>query len=114
MLIVHIARKEDWVAAQEGDEYLPPEFADDGFIHASTPEQVAVPANEKYSGQDDLVLLWIDVVKMTTAVVYERNEEGGDLYPHIRGPVNLDAVVSVNELKPWQPGGFVLPRAPAR
>jgi uncharacterized protein (DUF952 family) len=115
MLIAHIARAQEWEAAQESGEYKPAEFEADTFIHCSAPEDVKAVAEEYFTGQDGLVLLWIDAPKVNAGVLYERapGQEVGDLYPHIYGPLNVDAVVTVSKLKPWEPGGFVLPRPPA-
>mgnify|MGYP003347114949 CR=1 FL=1 len=115
-MIVHIAHAEQWEAAQEtGGEYLPADFEEDGFIHCSFPDTVAEVANERFAGQDDLVLLWIDPPKVKAGVIYERlpGVEVGDLYPHIYGGLNADAVVGVSRLEAWKSGGFVLPPQPA-
>jgi uncharacterized protein (DUF952 family) len=113
-MIVHIARGQEWADAQEAGEYKPAEFEADTFIHCSAPEDVKAVADEHFSGQEDLVLLWIDPPKVKAGVLYERapGMEVGDLFPHIYGPLNLDAVVGVRKLKPWEPGGFVLPKQP--
>ena len=72
-------------------------------------------AEERFAGQDDLVLLWIDPPKVKAGVIYERlpGVEVGDLYPHIYGGLNADAVVGVSRLEAWKSGGFVLPPQPA-
>jgi uncharacterized protein (DUF952 family) len=59
-LIVHIARETEWLEAKSGGEYVPSTLPRDGFIHLSRPEQAHLPANAMYSGQQDLVLLWVD------------------------------------------------------
>jgi uncharacterized protein (DUF952 family) len=113
-MIVHFARKQEWLDAQEGGEYVPADFEADGFIHCAAPSQAAGIANELFTGQDDLVLLWITPPKVGAGVVYERahGAEVGDLFPHIHGPLNVDAVLRADELASWGPGGFVLPKEP--
>ena len=111
-MIVHIARQKEWDDAQESGEYTPADF--DKFIHCSTPDDVASVANEDFSGEDDLVLLWIDPPKVKAGIIYERaaGQEVGPLFPHIYGPLNIDAVLKADKLKPWEAGGFVLPPQP--
>src|SRR5438876_482896 len=61
-MICHIARGEEWEAAQEeeaGGEYKPAQLEEDGFIHCSMPKQVEQIANERFAGEEGLVLLWI-------------------------------------------------------
>src|SRR5438270_371752 len=61
-MICHIARGEEWEAAQEeeaGGEYKPAQLEEDGFIHCSMPKQVEQVANEPFTGGEGLVLLWI-------------------------------------------------------
>jgi len=111
-LIVHIAAGTDWDAAQPTTAYLPPRFEEEGFIHMSDPDQVHLPANALYSGRADLVLLWIDAERLEGELRYESAEQDGVQFPHLYGPLNLDAVVAVTRLAPWEPGAFVLPPAP--
>jgi uncharacterized protein (DUF952 family) len=59
-------------------------------------------ANAVYGDRSDLVLLRIDREKVQAEVRDENLEGGGDRFPHIYGPLNLDAVMSVI---PFSPGG---------
>ncbi len=114
-MIVHFAHKQNWEDAQEGGEYTPPDFEEGDFIHCSFPQQATAIADEHFSGQDDLVLLWIQPGKVKAGIIYERppGQEVGDLFPHIYSPINVDAVVRADELDSWEPGGFVLPKEPS-
>jgi hypothetical protein len=48
--ILHIATISEWSAAQRAGRYRPTSLATDGFIHCSTPEQVAtLPGQRLYS-----------------------------------------------------------------
>ena len=57
MIIYHITSRTAWEAAQAAGEYSPDSLKTEGFIHASTGEQVADTANRFYHGQKGLVLL---------------------------------------------------------
>jgi uncharacterized protein (DUF952 family) len=93
---------------------VPAAYERDGFVHLSRPEQAHVPANLFYAGERDLVLLWIDPERLRAELRHESTDPaaGGEPFPHLYGPLNLEAVVAVTELEPWEPGGFVLPPPP--
>jgi uncharacterized protein (DUF952 family) len=107
--ILHIARKTDWEQARAEGSYRADTLASEGFIHCSTPEQVIPVANHLFRGQPDLVLLVIDRDKVRAPIRDENLEGGTTLYPHIYGPLNLDAVRSVLDFPPRADGSFELP-----
>jgi uncharacterized protein (DUF952 family) len=112
-LVVHIAERAEWLRARSRGEYAPPGLERDGFVHLSRPEQAHLPANALYAGRDDLVLLWIDAARLRAELRFEPGEPGCAVeFPHLYGPLNLDAVVGETALEPWQPGGFALPEPP--
>jgi uncharacterized protein (DUF952 family) len=84
-------------------------LATEGFIHCSTPEQVLGPANALYHGREDLVLLVIEPSRLAADLVYEDCYEAGQAFPHIYGPLNLDAVSRVVPFPPRPDGSFELP-----
>ena len=67
------------------------------FHICSKAEQVAGVANAFYKGVEGLVLLHIALDKLQVEVRWE--EVGGEVYPHIYGPINLDAVVEVEDFE---------------
>lgn len=108
-MILHITRRSDWEAAQAMGDYRLDSLDTEGFIHCSTPEQVLGPANELYRGQPELVLLVIDPSRLEARLVYEDLYASGIAFPHIYGPLNLDAVVKVVPFPPGSDGSFELP-----
>ncbi len=108
-MILHITTRGDWEAARTLGDYRLDTLDSEGFIHCSTPEQVLGPANALYRGQDDLVLLVIDPARLTAELVYEDCYEAGEAFPHVYGPLNLDAVVGVVPFPSLPDGSFVLP-----
>jgi uncharacterized protein (DUF952 family) len=102
--IFHIVSREAWAAAQAAGEYRGDTLATEGFIHCSRSEQVAAVANAFYAGQTHLALLRIDRGRVTAEV---RDEASGDeVFPHIYGPLNLDAVAEVMAFAPGADGRF--------
>jgi len=70
------------------------ELADEGFIHLSTAEQLPGVAGRYYAGVEDLVLLHVDPDLLVAPLVYE-DVPGVGSFPHLYGPLNVDAVVRV-------------------
>lgn len=108
-MILHIAAVSDWEEAQVVGEYRLDTLETEGFIHCSTPQQVLGPANEFYRGRSDLVLLVIDPSQLEARLIYEDSYNSGSVFPHIYGPLNLDAVINVLPFPPTADGTFELP-----
>ena len=94
--------------------YAPKSLRDEGFVHCSTIAQVIDTANRFYRGQHDLVLLLIDESRLKGQLKYEapammHGESSGELFPHLYGELNADAVVRVVELRCEVDGSFQLP-----
>jgi uncharacterized protein (DUF952 family) len=101
--IFHLALAGDWQAAQVCGEYavstLGRSLAEEGFIHASRADQWPGVRERFYADvAEPLVLLVIDPARLA-AEVREEHVPGTDAtFPHIYGPINLDAVVETIEL----------------
>ncbi len=109
-IILHITRKESWEQARAAGAYRGDTLASEGFIHCSPPEQIVAVANRFYRGQTGLALLVIDRARVQAPVRDENLEGGETLFPHIYGPLNLDAVVDVVDFPPRADGGFSAPK----
>jgi uncharacterized protein (DUF952 family) len=110
-IILHITQQDEWDKAKTLGSYRADTLESQGFIHCSTPEQVVRVANTLFRGQDDLVLLCIDSTEVEAEIRYENLEGGDELFPHVYGPLNAGAVVSVLDLKPQADGTFVPPES---
>ena len=102
--ILHICTQDEWAADQSTGEYRAATLKSEGFIHCSRPEQIVWVANQYYPGAVDLVLLWIDLQKLSARLHWEDSD--GDVFPHLYGPLNLDAVTSVIDFVPDPDGVF--------
>lgn len=113
MIIYHITTQQDWAFAQTAGAYTVESLAREGFIHASTREQVVDTASRYYSGQHGLLLLAIDTQRVTPEVRFEPVQLASGLthFPHIYGPLNLDAVVGQTAFEPGADGSFQFPAA---
>lgn len=108
-MIYHITKPTIWNSGLANGDYVPGEFEQDGFIHCSKEEQVLDVAGRYYAGQPGLLLLRIDPARLTSKLVYENLIGGDDLFPHIYGPLNLEAVDSTAEFMLNSTGEFVFP-----
>ena len=100
--IIHLCQRKQWFAAQKQGIFISQALSQEGFIHCSQPEQILQVANRFYQGIPGLVLLWIDPEKITSEIRWETAD--GSIFPHIYGPINLDAVISVVDLLPDMDG----------
>lgn len=107
-LLVHIIDPETWAAAQASGAYGAESLATEGFIHLSQPQQIVWVANQFYKGQSGLMLLCIDPSQLTAELRYDE-VPGHGTFPHLYGPMNLDAVTQVLPFGLDGDGKFVLP-----
>jgi uncharacterized protein (DUF952 family) len=110
--IFHICRREEWAAAARAGGYQgSTQDAADGFIHFSTAAQVVESAAKHRAGQSGLVLLAVDPSRLGAALRWEPSRRG-EVFPHLYGPLPLDAVLSVDDLPLGADGRHVFPRRP--
>ena len=111
--IYHLTTAHAWAAAQNGGSYgestRGPSLAEVGFIHCSYAHQVTRVAAARYSDAAGLVLLVIDPDRLRAELRDEDLDGRGEVFPHIYGPLNLDAVVEVLPFGPAEDGNFALP-----
>lgn len=102
--IYHVCRRAEWQTAKAAGVYAgSSQDAADGFIHFSTGRQVRASAARHRAGQRGLVLLTVDAGALGAALKWEP-ARGGDLFPHLYGPLPVAAVIRVDAL-PLGPDG---------
>ncbi len=69
----------------------------DGYIHFSTADQVRQTAALHFAGQSDLVLAAVETEALGDALKFEPSR-GGDLFPHLYGPLPMSAVRWISPL----------------
>ncbi len=104
-LIYHIADANAWQRAQENGRYNHSSLAAEGFIHASTKEQLQNTANRYFKLDPEIIVLYIEEDNVDEAIRYEP-ATGGDLYPHIYGTLNIEAVTQTRVFKRDADGTF--------
>ena len=116
-MIYHITSLRGWREGQQRGEYWADSLEDEGFVHCSTDTQVLPVAEKYYQGQRGLFVLMIDPSLLSPALKWEPPSgrtpppgvPEGDLFPHVYGPINLDAIVKFFDLKTNPDGKYVLP-----
>ena len=108
-LILHITTRAAWDAARTAGSYRGDTLESDGFIHFSDADQVVATTNRFFRGTTGLVLLVVQPAKLEAELRRETAPDGAGVFPHLYGPLNLDAVVREVPLEPWEPGAFRLP-----
>ncbi len=106
--ILHITQRKEWEAAKNIGLYQSDSLATEGFIHCSTIDQVVGSANRFFTGKQDLIVLSIATDLVKAKIVYE-GADPNNLFPHIYGRLNTDAVTKITNLSTDLNGLFILP-----
>lgn len=93
-IIYHITTRQEWQKAEQLGHYESSSLAEEGFIHCSEERQLSGVLERYYSGKTDLLKLSIETSKLTSPLYYDWSPSIEDTFPHIYGPVNLDAVLT--------------------
>lgn len=98
--ILHLTERPLWEAARARGTYeistRGRTLQEEGFIHCSTRAQLPRTAGF-FEGVDDLVVLVVDPARLDVPLKYEAAKPGGEEFPHVYGPIPVDAVVDVEE-----------------
>jgi uncharacterized protein (DUF952 family) len=117
-MIYHITSRTAWNEARERGDYRAESLETEGFIHCSTETQVVPVAEKYYKGQNNLLLLVVEPSLLSSELKWEPPSGGapppgvaeGELFPHVYGPINLDAVVQVFDLESQPDGRHRFPK----
>ena len=92
MIIYHIVLPEVWDVF-DTDLYRTASLETEGFIHCSFAHQLEHVIKRYYSGAESIVVLEIETERLMSRVVNEPST-GNEIYPHIYGPINRDAIIA--------------------
>lgn len=108
-IVYKLSPRDLWRRAEAAGRFegAPIDLAD-GYIHFSTAAQVIETAARHFAGVDDLLLVAVDAEALGDALRYEPSR-GGDLFPHLYGPLDLGAVRFVVDLPLSADGRHVFP-----
>lgn len=109
--LVHLVTTDSWPT--DAAEIIPASLEEVGFVHLSTPAQVAIPANLFYAGLD-VVLLWVDPERVSDEIRFEEGDPPvpGQVFPHLYGPLPVSAVVAATPYHRGPDGRYAAPEPP--
>src|SRR5438094_885042 len=94
-VIYHLTTVQEWEDAQDLGSYQPSSFVKDGFIHCASESQVDSVLKRHFQHHENLVKLVIDPSRLTNRLQYDRVEDQNQEFPHIYGPLNIEAVTQI-------------------
>jgi len=108
-LIYKVLSEPQWDAAVRCGEFTGSAVdRRDGYIHFSTAGQVVETVRKHFAGQDHLLLLSVSAEELGTDLKWEPSR-GGDLFPHLYGPLPVSAVIAAVPLPRDPSGGHCFP-----
>ena len=96
MIIYHIVLPEVWEKFKDKDFYEAESLQTEGFIHCSFAEQIETVLNRYYKNTERVLFLEIETEKLTSELINEPST-GGEIYPHIYGKINKEAIANIEE-----------------
>ena len=97
MRIFHIVMPDVW-AEFESDLYRAASLETEGFVHCSFAEQLDAVIKRYYADAREIVVLEIESDRLMSRVLNEPSTNN-EIYPHIYGPINRDAIVAAHKRK---------------
>lgn len=96
----------DYASANRTGLWDPASRLAEGFIHASPADQVTRIANKYYRQFDEICIVVLRHERIRSEILWEPATEG--LYPHIYGPLNMDATDRVLSVGKKPDGNFAI------
>lgn len=95
-VLLHLTTLAQWASAAVTGTYGADQVSAGGFVHMSTADQVAGPANRLFAGRTDVWLLVIDADRLPVAPRWEAGDPpaAGEQFPHLYAPLPARAVVA--------------------
>jgi len=102
----HLTPEEVWLAQAAAAMYEPEGFAEEGFIHCTNGEDEVLAVGNRYYQADPrpYVILALDIALVRARVRYDDSAMN---YPHIYGPLDREAVITVRAIERDEIGTFM-------
>tara|TARA_R110002096_G_scaffold432240_1_gene648754 strand:+ start:178951 stop:179307 length:357 start_codon:yes stop_codon:yes gene_type:complete len=98
-VIYKICSKDEWrIALEKGVYSGSSDDLRDGFIHFSAFDQVTKTLDKHFTGLKGLLLLKVSTEHLAPSVLKWEVSRNNEKFPHLYGDLDLDAVLSVDEL----------------
>ena len=96
MKIYHIVTPEVWEKFKDENEYEAESLTTEKFIHCSYAEQLEGVLQRYYKNASKVLVLTLETEKLTSELT-EEPSTGGEIYPHIYGAINAEAIIEIKE-----------------
>ncbi len=98
MTIYHIVSPEVWEKFKDKEFYEADSLKTEGFIHCSFAGQLEAVLRRYYKDAERVFILQIEPEKLTAKLV-EEPSTNNEIYPHIYGKINAEAIIGIEERK---------------
>jgi uncharacterized protein (DUF952 family) len=105
-----VLTSEQMAALETGSFAGAPVDLADGYIHLSTAQQLDETVDKHFAGQSGLHVAAVDLAAQGAALKWEPSR-GGQLFPHIYGPLLLETVIAYGPMARDDQGKVKLPVA---
>ena len=102
----HLVAEADWPGRAFGTVYRPASLASEGFIHCTDGRDRVIETANRYYADDKrpYLLVTLDLQRVSAEWRYD---DTARVYPHIYGPLQMEAVRAVEPLSRDQEGRFL-------
>lgn len=102
----HLTPIDHWAAHDGMTDYRPEAFTREGFVHCTDGEDLVIEVGNRYYREDprSYVVLEIDTSALSSPTIYEDAERR---YPHVYGPIDMQAVRKVRHVARGADGSFL-------
>lgn len=103
---LHLVPTETWERQKSGPTYVPEAYENDGFIHLTIGETNLMEVANLFYKQDarEYSILELDKDRITARVQFD---DDSGRYPHVYGPLNVDAVIAIHPARRGVDGTFI-------
>lgn len=92
--IYHIVEPAYFKSFDGKAEYFPARFEEEGFIHNCFEDQFEYVFTTHFNHVKEVLILKIDPIKIHARIIVEGDQHPKG-FPHIYGPINVDAIVKI-------------------
>jgi uncharacterized protein (DUF952 family) len=72
----------------------------DGYVHLSSAAQVQGTYERYFADLPEVLLMWVSTAALPAGALVWEVSRGGELFPHLYGPLPVDAVARIEPVEP--------------
>ena len=94
-VLCHVLSGPEWMLALATGRHSPPRLTEQGFLHCCTPGQLGFVAARHFAGRSGMLVMRFRPELCDGDLEWVRSEPDQEPFPHLRGPIPVDAVLEV-------------------